>query len=445
MSEENWRRERDDRTLRYAGRRLDPDRWISITAPLSYVWRYDGQVALLTATNLLGRMTPSLALSFPDAPVHPSLPWSNHSLHQLILAQMRAADPYGRFCVRASLPSDYELCFGPEGRAVVVHGMGWNAFVGPGPSPLPPAEDGNPTGGAFAAILAASQVFAHNFGPLDQPILSNALTWNAGLASVSPRIPAEPLGDIWVAGTGSVGTAALYFLALGNRPFSSTLIDMDTIKRWNLDRSPIFTEDDVGRPKVEVTRDFLNDAGFQNLRIERCPLHEADTWTGRGPGTPDVLISAANEQNARYHIEAQHPPIQLYGTTGRNWQASLIRHIPLIEACSCCVFPDEAPSPQMACASGPPMVTANEEQVDAALPFLSFSAGLMTAAEVMKLSLPGYPFTSNRVTLTTRPTPRLVASRIPHRSGCICTERSQSIHRKMLEGGKHIRHSMVTK
>lgn len=32
------------------------------------------------------------------------------------------------------------------------------------------------------------------------------------------------------------------------------------------------------------------------------------------------------------------------------------------------------------------------EQIDAALPFLSFAAGLMAAAEMLKLALPGYPF-----------------------------------------------------
>ena len=104
MNKKEWRRERDDRTLRYAGRVLNPDRWITITAPLSYVRRYDGQVALLTAANLLGRMSPSIVLSFPDAPVHSALPWSNHSLHEVILAQMRSADPYGGF--QLLLPDD---------------------------------------------------------------------------------------------------------------------------------------------------------------------------------------------------------------------------------------------------------------------------------------------------------------------------------------------------
>ena len=438
MNEEQWRAERDDRTLRYAGRRLNPDRWIAITAPLPYVRRYDGQVALLTAANLLGRMSPSIALSFPDAPVHSALAWSNHSLHELILAQMGTADPHGRFRVRPAASSDHRMQFGADGRGPVIHGTGWNAYIGRGPSPLPDAGDGNPTGAALAAVLAVSQLFVHNFAPPAETIVANTLTWSAGIAPAAPAVPVDHLGDIWVVGAGSVGTAALYFLALANRPFHSALIDMDIVKRWNLDRSPVFPEADVGRLKVEAARDFLADAGQTNIRTESCPLHEAQTWSARVPGSPDILISAANEQNVRYHIEAQYPPLQLYGTTGRNWQTSLIRHIPLTEACSCCLFPDDAPRAAMACASAPAQTAAAEdEQVDAALPFLSFGAGLMTATEILKAALPGYPFSANRVTLTTRQVPRFAASRIPHRPGCICGQRRQSVHKTMLEGGKY--------
>ena len=92
----------------------------------------------------------------------------------------------------------------------------------------------------------------------------------------------------------------------------------------------------------------------------------------------------------------------------------------------------------MAC-SKVPLKGATEEQdrVDAALPFLSFLAGLMTAGEILKLSLPGYPFNANKVTMTTKPIPRLVPSRISQRTDCICGERVKSVHRRMIEGSKH--------
>lgn len=439
MDEHQWRNERDDRTLRYAGRRLDPDRWITVTADQAYAESYGGQVAILTATNLLGRMSPSVALSFPDARLDPRLPWATRSLHEVVLAQMQAADPYGRFCVRSLLASDFRLHLGQDGHSTVAHGLGWNAYIGPAPSPLPTGtDDHNLVGPALAAILAVSQLFVHDFAPPSHPLLVNALTWSNTIAPKNPSAPMLNLGDIWFIGAGSVGTAILYFLVLAGRPFSTTLIDMDRVKRENLDRSPIFTDADVGELKVEAARRFLVGLGIDWIQVDPCPLHESQIWTGRSAGQPDILVSAANEMNARYHIESQYPPVQLYGTTGRNWQASLVRHVPFMDACSCCLFPQDIAQPVMTCASAPISSSADgAPQVDAALPFLSFAAGLMTAAEVIKLALPDYPFNTNRVTLVTRPFPRLVPARIPRRFGCVCSGRSNRVHRGMLEGSKY--------
>jgi hypothetical protein len=441
MNEEQWRRERDDRTLRYAERRLDPGRFIAITARRDHVCRYDGQVALITLCNLLSRMTPSIGLAFPDQPVHPSLPWWNHSLHDLILAQMRAADPYGRFKARKACVSDHRIHCGPgglDGADVYVHGAGWNAYVGPAPSTLPAARDGNPAGAALAAIFAGAQIFVNDFEPVPGPVVANSLDWKSGTAPGDPAIPDGDLGSIFTVGVGSVGTAALYFLTLANRRFQPTLIDMDPVRRHNLDRSPIFADSDVGEAKVDVARLFLAGAGFRNIRTATCALHETDTWMARPAGNPDIVIASANEKKVRYHIESQFPPVQIYGTTGRNWQASLVRHIPLVDACSCCLFPEEAPAARMACATAPPEAGATaSEQVDAALPFLSFAAGLMAATEILKIKMPGYPFTRNNVSMMTRPAPRFVSLEVPHRPGCLCGQRSEKIHRTMLEGSRH--------
>ena len=438
MNEQQWRQERDDRTIRYAARRLNPDRCIAITASFPYIWRYDGQIAILTAANLLSRMSPSIILAFPDVPVHSALPWAGRSLHEIILSQMRAADPYGRFQARSFQASDYRFHLGPNGNNFVIHGLGWNAYLGPSPSPLLDIDDGNPFGAAFAVIVAVSQVFVHDFETPNDPFLANTLTWEHDQASSAPALSQDHLGNIWVVGAGSVGTAALYFLSLITRRFSAVLIDMDRIKRQNLDRSPIFTDNDVGRYKVEATRDFLQDIGISNVQTEICALHESELWSGRPAGTPDLLIAAANEQNVRYHVEAQYPPIQLYGTTGGSWQASLIRHIPGIEPCSCCLFPDEISHAALACGSASVQSDFNgTEQIDAALPFLSFAAGLMTATEIFKLSLPGYPFNINRVFLYTRPHPRLVPARISRDKNCICGKRSNQLHQKMLKGSKY--------
>src|SRR6266508_1505036 len=175
---------------------------------------------------------------------------------------------------------------------------------------------------------------------------------------------------------------------------------MDRAKRHHLDKSPIFGENHIDMHKVEVVKEYFSNFGVTNATIERCSLDESQLWRNRQQGVPDILIAAANERNARPIIETGYPPIQVYGTTGRNWQASLIRHVPFNEPCSVCLFPDTIDA-STACATGMVVDQDGEQHVDAALPFLSFAAGVMAAAEILKLTLPGFPFTSNRVVLNT--------------------------------------------
>lgn len=438
MNEQQWRAERDDRTLRYAHRRLDPDRWIIITVEPEYLQQYEGQVALLTAATLLGRMSPSVALNCPTVHVHARLPWRNRPLPDVVLPGMHAADPFGRFCQRAARPADYRLHLGRSGHDVVVHGVGWNAFLGNGPSPLPEDSNENPIGAALAAVLAVSQIFAHEFRPPQTATTLNGLTWdNRVVVKPLPGLPPH-IGTILIAGVGSVGTAALYFLGLTGRGFEPALIDADVVKVHNLDRSPLFTNEDVGISKVRAARRFLEEIGIEDAPADERPLHESALWLERRIGWPDILVAAANEMDVRYHIESRYPPVQLYGTTGRNWQCSAIRHIPFADACSCCLFPPDIHQPATACATAPSNpVSQSERNVDAALPFLSFAAGLMTVAEVLKLEMPGYPFSTNRVTLYTRPSPRLAGAPIPRRLGCVCEQRSENVHRRMLDGSKY--------
>ena len=76
----SWRAERDSRSVRYAGRVLDENRWAVLTADPGYAARFDGQVAILTAANLLGRMSPALALDIPSLPIVAPLPWAGVNL-----------------------------------------------------------------------------------------------------------------------------------------------------------------------------------------------------------------------------------------------------------------------------------------------------------------------------------------------------------------------------
>lgn len=432
MNETAWRAERDSRTLRYAGRVLDRHRSVLLRADPAYAARYDGQVAILVAANLFGRMTPALALDIPSAPIVAPLPWAGAPLREFVLEQLFAADPFGKFESRTARDGDYTVHLGRAGARAIVHESGWNLYAGPAPSPLAEEDTPNPIGPAMAAILVGAEAFR---GALSHPasFQLNALTWQAGVVDHgAASLPVAPaLGNLWFVGVGSVGTAILYFLDLATRGFSARLFDMDEVRIHNLDRSPIFIARHVGEKKVAAAAQYLTHIGTASVEVEPVALDESATWHTRPAGVPDVLVSAANERNVRAVIEANYPPLQIYGTTGHNWQAAVIRHMPLEDPCSCCLFPEMAHAPA-ACATGAVPRGDDGEQVDAALPFLSFAAGAMAAAEILKRGLSAYPFAPNRVVLNTSPSIRAVPAALSFRPGCICRQRSAGVHREML-------------
>lgn len=436
MNESEWRSKRDDRTLRYAERALDHNRVIRIKADDAYATSYDGQVAIITAVNLLGRMTPSVLLDMPEVPIVRGLPWHGRNLKELACSLLLEIDPWAKHNCLIPSNSDYILHLGPNGSPLTIHGSGWNVYLGPSPSPIQQVYDINPIGPALSAAIAISYMFFHNLTKLDCQISLNALDWSEELSDpASGRIYHETdLGEIWTVGTGSVGTAILYFLTMANRNFKTTLFDMDMVEIHNLDRSPIFFNEDVGKYKVDVTQKYLNNVGVSDVRAESVSLDESAIWKHRKQ-EPDILIPAANERNVRSIIEHGMPPVQIYGTTGTDWQASVIRHWPGSDPCSCCLFPETNYAPTT-CASGS-VTTADKNQIDAALPFLSFAAGIMAAAEILKLNLPGYPFPLNRATLYTCNTPRISKENLYKRPDCLCSSRSESAHKKMIMGTKY--------
>lgn len=129
------------------------------------------------------------------------------------------------------------------------------------------------------------------------------------------------------------------------------------------------------------------------------------------------------------------PPIQIYGTTGKDWQANLFLHIPPAP-CPCCAFP--ANRSVTDCAKGTaPAIQEGTKEVDAALPFLSFAAGLMAAAEISKTGLAGYPFVGNRGFFTPLSDEILFVRPIGHRTGCHCLGRSPAAHRAMIGDSRY--------
>ena len=437
MKNEDYYAARDNRLFRYPdARRLDQTRWIAIQAAPEYLRSYAGQVALLTAANLLGRMARRVALAIPRMAIVPPLPWMGDDIAEFAVAQMQAADPRGEYVIRPANETDHIVFLGAAGAPVVTHGAGWLAWHGPAPSPVRADDMANPVGAALAVIAAAARLAAHGFGAPPAAVLLNSFDWSHEIGALLPALPPTAvLGALWSVGAGSVGTAVLYFLTLATRNFSALLFDRDKVKHENITRSPVFADEDIGNSKAGVAAAYLKRCGIADLSQEPVMLHESRRWTHRTGGTPDLVIAAANEHNVRHLIESLFPPVQIYGTTGRNWQASVVRHVPIVDACSCCLFPETTFTPT-GCATDPQV---GNQQVDASLPHLSFAAGLMAAAEILKLSVSGYAMTPNRSVLYTKPELRLAKAGVPLRQSCLCGARSRDVHEKMIAGSRYAR------
>ena len=444
MKEQEYDKRWTERESRYPGwRRLAVDRPVHIHVNREYANTYAGQVAALTAVSLLGRMSKSVAIDVPPVRALLPLPWASSRLDNIVMCTLQNAHPNGIYEQRKPRRGDRRLAIGPRGHGLIVHGCGWGAYCGGSPSPITPSDEANPFGAVFAVIVAASRLQLHvNDDDGFEPALVDTYFWKLGLPPFdAPKVsPNFELGELWCVGVGSVGSCALFFLTLATRGFDVVLVDRDVVKVENVTRSALFSSKDglENRRKADVVGRWLNEAGVRGIERHIGWLDEIpERWRKREAGTPDIMISAANERNVRFEIENYCPPLQVYSTTGRNWQATLFRHIPMSEACSLCVPGGKVRQSPTLCATGSPEPANNDaEQDDVALPFLSYAAGLMAAAEIAKLALTSEIVSPNRVFFEPRNKDLIRTVELRQKQGCMCQHRDAIIHEKAIRGSR---------
>ena len=441
MQEQQYDQRWSDRSARYPDSTpLPAGVTVHITVDPAYAKTYAGQVAAVTAASILGRMAKSVATQVPPEPVSHLLPWKGETLNEAISQTLADTHQYGQYVSREAEQGDLRVFIGPDGEGIVVHGIGWDAYSGTGSSPLESQDDQNPFGAAFAAIMAAARIQIDPEAEEFAPITVDTYTWSTSIQS-QPR-PTKPtgfeVGQLWCVGVGSVGSCALFFLSLATQNFHAVLVDRDYVEVENVTRSALFTWQDASQsiPKVQVSERWLNRTGVREITAHNAWLHElSKEWTQRPQGTPDILISAANEKNVRSTIENYLPPVQVYATTGKSWQAALFRHIPMKGPCSLCVPGSQRVSAPPLCATGP-SVDQTAQEDDVALPFLSYAAGLMTAAEIAKLAITGKETTANRVFFQPRDPDVFQPMTLPKKQGCLCQTRDNALYRSTIKGSR---------
>ena len=442
MREQEFNERWLDRSARYPGGGAFPiDCPVHISIDPRFGSTYAGQVAAVTAASLFGRMTRRVGFDVAPLPIDSALPWSGATLDDVVERTLAGCHQYGQYERRSASDGDVRLIVGRSGRGLVMHGSGWDAYCGTDPSPLEQTQETNPFGAAFSVIRAAAELQRNPRLDAVRSWVTDTYHWRDEMPRFGGAIvtPDFQIGELWSVGVGSVGSCALFFLSLITRAYQAVLIDKDKVEIENVTRSALFSwGDGLAEPfKVDAVGKWLRTAGVHHVESHSAWLDQIpERWAQREVGTPDIVIAAANERNARSLIETNVPPLQVYATTGRNWQATLFRHVPIKEACSGCVPGAKVTSSAALCATGARDPSRSDEHDDdVALPFLSYAAGLMTAAEIAKIAITGEPITANRVFF--EPANRgIFAVALGKRPGCACAHRNPDVHRAAIAGSR---------
>jgi hypothetical protein len=268
-------------------------------------------------------------------------------------------------------PGEYDLRAGTDG---------WVATFGAAANRI----DANALwGAAFAACLTAGCAF-HALLGRPAGLEGSFSLWEYGARGTArgPAVGAIDVGRVLQAGAGAVGSALNYWLSLIGLAGDWLIVDGDVVSIDNLNRQIFFLATDTeyaGTPvnKAEAVVDRMGS-------VTTADPH----WYGEVEATVeaeyDLVLPLANEHGARALLQARPEPLLLHATTSRSWQAQLHRHMVRVDDCIVCRIPE--PVAGMQCSTG----EVAPRGPDAALPFLSATAGLLLAAALVRVGQPGY-------------------------------------------------------
>lgn len=342
------------------------DARVAITAGSGMLGTDNGRIMLGTLVNLVSRFVDDLEICLPPG----------HERHRDEMVCLAAATgcryAAGRRQVRPD--SDVVVSVGgdpTEGRlSVSANSSGWVSYVACGGSAG--EQDGavqNPIGAMGAACLASAEAFKGlleragcakkqvvehprmlafsflDYAACDQGSMRSGKAgrssppaptqWAHGSRDTLPR--SVEAGEIVLAGAGAVGSSFLY-AARKTSSIDATIrvVDDDMVDETNLNRCPAFFEPDVGRPKAKASEAMSRG----NLRVAGSVAKLGEYRNGSGG--LDAVVSAVDNNEARFDVQFDLPRVVFHGATGG--AVAAVSVIKMLEnACLCCIF-DRRPS-----------------------------------------------------------------------------------------------------
>ncbi|MFD6995103.1 hypothetical protein ACFWA5_02220 [Streptomyces mirabilis] len=385
--------ERDNRTVQYGADTAALERPVAVLVATDATSR-SAQVAALALVNMLARVHRRLHLIMPVADLRARALVDAPTLADAMITTVTAINPILALTTAptpASIPANaITIGIGTELPTGLDLYLGWHGGRGEiataSCQESSASEEEHILGAATAACLAAAMAFRAAHGSAIRPTRLNLLerTADADAGTTSLTGPVD-VGDVLVVGAGAVSQALFYWLCEIGVVGKWDIVDGDLAELHNTNRCLGMTSADAGWPnalphgvsrhKVSITAELTG---------AHPHPHWYDTWPDLADAPRyDLVLPLANERGVRAQIAALGQPILLHATTSPNWTAELHRHIPDRDDCPACRIP-AAQTSSFLCGTGP-AIPATQESPDAALPFLSATAGLLLAASLFEL------------------------------------------------------------
>ena len=389
---ERFYQERDFRTADYLGENTPVLVPVSLHVSSDASETKSGQLLILTLVNQLARIHRKLriAIPAPDADLLIPAVCGGSNIGDEIHRLTKRIDPYGEFEIDCPnlTPSEISIGIGTHCRSGLTWYLGCkrsNAELKKDPCGLGHEGSADLRGAGLAAVLGAAAATKTALNLDTVPTTVSAWNFESGAdADPGPNdLPSIDVGRGLMVGAGAVAAAAIYWLMQWGNVSSWTIIDGDTIKLHNTNRSLLFFPDDAGWPDKEPNSKVTC---LSQYLAEIVPVH---AWHDEAMAMRqlfDTVLVLANEQNVRTSVSSRNDPIQLQATTGRSWLSQLHRHIAGRDDCVRCRMSDIR-TPQFACSEAEMATPAEPHRPDAALPFLSAASGLMLVSALQRLQL----------------------------------------------------------
>jgi molybdopterin/thiamine biosynthesis adenylyltransferase len=331
-----------------------PNGVLAVIATLNMLSRFVGRVELLVAGRRGGTIEAALDLELRRLRGIDTRPGRDVLLSWVEPGVDVGSQEQAAARVWIGEPGDWSFVPDNGDRDVSITFDGWACELKRG-APVNAVQPSSvPFGALSAACFAVAEVFktliaasvpdaeraafrrrfthAWRFSAWSMERLTNDLTvvYGAGPQAVRPLV----LDAVLQVGAGAVGNAtALAFSEMSTLAGHLRVLDLKPVDEKNLNRCFYFTEEHLGRPKVEVLEESASRTG---LRVRG--LNEA--FRADHASTSAIVLSTVDNNEARHRMQEALPVALVEGATGGSTIAVAVHSAGNGRSCLVCRHPD---------------------------------------------------------------------------------------------------------